>query len=194
VKKTILVDLDGIVVNLFDPWINEYNKRFLPKGKEPVKIEDLTDMEEITNNKNVNNHIYKILDGKVVPNFFRNLPELPGAVDAIKQMKKAGHNIIILSAPSRDINSWSDKVYWIREHLEIKKNSNVILTKAKHLVEGSILIDDSPKNAEEWLNAHPNGTVAQINWPFNKNSLAQIKAEGWQDTKAAWKYILERIL
>ena len=192
-KKTILVDLDGICANFFMPWLEQYNELFLPKGKDPVKIEDITDLD-ILKTKNVNGNIYKIIDGKTTPNFFRSLKPLDGAIDAIKKIKKEGHNVVICSAPSRDPYSWSDKVFWVKEHLGISSGKKIILTGNKKLVFGDVLIDDSPKNTAAWLEAHPNGIVAQINWPWNYNSKAQIKAEGWQDTQLAWDIILENIL
>ena len=191
-KKTILVDLDGICADLFTPWLEQYNNLFR-SGKAPVKIEDITDLD-ILKTKNVNGHIYKVIDGKTTPNFFRTLKPLDGAIDAIKAIKKADHNLVILSAPSKDINSWSDKIYWIRENLGIKSNKNIILTSSKHMVSGDVLIDDNPKNIAGWLETNPNGVAVQINWPWNKDSKAQIKADGWQDTKTAWKKILEGIL
>jgi len=191
-KKTILVDLDGICADLFTPWLEQYNNLFR-SGKTPVKIEDITDLD-ILKTKNVNGHIYKVIDGKTTPNFFRTLKPLDGAISAIKAIKKAGHNVVICSAPSRDPNSYSDKVYWVKEHLGIKSNKNIIITGAKHMVMGDYLIDDSPKNIAGWLETNPNGVAAQILWPWNVDSKEQIKADGWQDTKAAWKFILENIL
>ena len=186
----ILIDLDNILVDTYKIWLKAYNLFYLPKGAGEVKIEDLTNFE-MDKNKNVNGNIWKIIDSD---GFFKDLPEIEGGVWAVEKLQKAGHNVIICSSPSKNIGSWTDKIYWIQNHLKIMSNKNIILTGSKQLVMADILIDDSPKNAYNWRKKNPKGIVAQINWPYNLNSVAQIKADSWEDTKSAWQTILGKIL
>lgn len=189
-KKTILIDLDCILVDFYPKCLKIYNEKYKPSYYSDVVIEDIKCFDLIKNKK-INGHIYKVIEE---PGFFKDLPPIDGAIEAYNKMKKAGHEIIICSKPSRSAESWTDKIYWIKNNLKIKSNKNIILTGAKNRIIGDVLIDDGPKNQSEWLETNPKGIVVQINWPYNLDSVAHIKAESYKDTKNAWKIILENIL
>jgi len=78
--------------------------------------------------------------------FLRGLPELPGAVNAVKEMSQMEDiDVFICTAP---LNSYKfcleEKFAWIEEHLGEDWLDKIIITKDKTVVNGHVLIDDRP--------------------------------------------------
>jgi len=77
--------------------------------------------------------------------FYRDLDPIPWAVDALREIVAAGHEVFICSTPdSTNQHCASDKIAWIRQHLGDDWVKRIILTHDKTLVHGDILIDDKP--------------------------------------------------
>ncbi|CAL1538855.1 unnamed protein product, partial [Lymnaea stagnalis] len=85
--------------------------------------------------------IYKIhcADG-----FLRDLPEVPGACDALKEMRKLkGIQIFIYSSPVTPYeHSLKEKCRWVEEHLGLEWLDKVIFVKDTTLLTGHVVIDD----------------------------------------------------
>ncbi|MBU2561544.1 MAG: 5'-3'-deoxyribonucleotidase [Nanoarchaeota archaeon] len=79
------------------------------------------------------------------PGFFRDLPPVPGGLDALLEISARGHDVFICTAPLVDYeNCVKEKYEWIDHHLGREWTSKIILTKDKTLVHGDHLIDDNP--------------------------------------------------
>lgn len=77
--------------------------------------------------------------------FFRDLPPLPGAIEAVHTLVAAGHEVRLCSSPLLQNPYCVDEKYqWVAEHLGQGWMDKVILTKDKTLVHGDYLIDDKP--------------------------------------------------
>lgn len=80
------------------------------------------------------------------PGFFRDLPPMAGAVEALTALQDSGHDLRICTSPlSSYRNCLSEKYEWVERHLGMDFVSRVIMTKDKTLVHGDILIDDKPE-------------------------------------------------
>jgi 5'(3')-deoxyribonucleotidase len=191
-RLEILVDLDDTVVNTSPVWVDIYNHTMKPDDAPELAIEDLVNRKvHLAVPSEVGTRVYSIIDRD---GFFRGLPPLPGAIAALRDLQKAGHDVVICSAPARNPVSAADKIVWCKQHLPFISTNDVIITKAKHRIGGDVLIDDHAANQAAWLMRHHRGLVAQINWAHNSESLAHVKADSWRDPEAAWGTILEEVL
>ena len=79
------------------------------------------------------------------PGFYRNLPPVPGAVQALHEILAEGiHLFICISPLTLYQNCVLEKYQWVEEHLEHEFTERIILTRDKTLVLGDVLIDDKP--------------------------------------------------
>ncbi|MDO8572008.1 MAG: 5'-3'-deoxyribonucleotidase [bacterium] len=75
--------------------------------------------------------------------FYRSLPLIPGAVDALHAMVSFGFQVFICTAPlTKNPTCASEKLEWITEHLGVEFRRRTIITDDKTLVHGDVLIDD----------------------------------------------------
>ena len=80
------------------------------------------------------------------PGFIKSLPEIPGSINALKDIESRGHKIFICTAPLNVYqNCVLEKYEWIEEHIGFEWTKKLILTKDKTLVQGDVLIDDKPE-------------------------------------------------
>lgn len=135
-KKRIFVDMDNVLVN-FQSGIDQQTPETL---------------------KNYENH----LDD--VPGIFSKMRPMPGAVEAMKALVNHFDVYILSTAPWNNSTAWSDKLEWVKKHLDFivpgddapyfKKR--LILSHHKDFCTGDFLIDDRPKHGAkdfsgEWI-------------------------------------------
>ena len=80
--------------------------------------------------------------------FFRDLPVIPGASEAMQQLLDDGHDVRICTAPVRAYRHCvREKFEWVEEHLGGDWTDRMILTRDKTLLSASVdvLIDDKPE-------------------------------------------------
>jgi 5'(3')-deoxyribonucleotidase len=100
---------------------------------------------------------------------FSRLEPMPGAIWAIHELEKAGHDIFIATTPPwNNPIAWGQKRDWIVKHLPTLERK-MFLTHRKDLLKGDILIDDSTYRGQKNFT----GTF----FHFGKNGMD-------------WKYIL----
>jgi len=77
--------------------------------------------------------------------FFRNLPEMPGSVEALQEMICRGYDVLICTAPfAKSRYCAQEKWEWVREHLGEEWLNRMVITADKTTVRGDVLIDDKP--------------------------------------------------
>jgi len=163
---TILCDMDGIIVDLLNHWLDaialDHGIRVQPEEIvewDMAKCGRLRDLGP----KIVYGYLQK-------PGFFRKAPALPGAVAGLKALHDAGHNIVILSSPSGPISA-GEKLEWLAEHLPFLPSKQIMLANLKTLVKGDVLIDDHPQTLLDYSQAWPEALAIGIKYPYNKHLL-----------------------
>ena len=119
--------------------------------------------------------------------FIANLPEIPGSIEAVKEISALGHSVFICTAPLiRYRYCVKEKYQWVEEHLGCEWIEKLVLTRDKTIIRGDILIDDKPKITG----------VAEPVWEhviYEKSYNREIKGQRrltWND----WKEILPELL
>lgn len=116
--EIVYVDMDNVLVDF--PWGIE-------QLSEEVKKEYEGDLDEI-------------------PNFFRDLPPVDGAIDGFHRLSEQYDTYILSTAPWGNPSAWIDKLLWVQEHLPEAAYKRLILSHNKHLNKGHYLIDDRKAN------------------------------------------------
>jgi len=79
------------------------------------------------------------------PGFYKNIPLVPGGLEAITEMDEKGHEVRICTAPLKHYkNCILEKYDWVNEKLGPKWVEKLIVSRDKTLILGDILIDDKP--------------------------------------------------
>jgi len=82
--------------------------------------------------------------------FFLTLPAIAGALEALKEMREAGHDVFLCTSPLSGAR-WCvpEKLAWVENHLGGDWLDRVIITKDKTLVgdrrQRCVLVDDRPE-------------------------------------------------
>lgn len=88
--------------------------------------------------------------------------------------------VYIVTSPLRSTYWHQERVDWLRTHMGIPSN-RVILTSAKHMVQGDIFVDDRPLNIERWEQRNPGRYAFLWDRPFNRGAKHLTRAKSWKD-------------
>lgn len=112
------------------------------------------------------------------PGFYRDLPPITGAIEALTALLEQGHDVRICTSPLNQYrNCVPEKYEWVERHLGTEFMTRMIVTKDKTIVRGDVLVDDNPNVtgpcSANWLhvlfdqpyNRHVGGTrMTWANW------------------------------
>lgn len=183
-KLTILCDMDSISADLQRSWYGAYNEEY----DDSITVDDILTWDT---HKYVKKECGKAIYKYFTPELFRNLKPIVGAIEGLRRLVNAGHQVIFLThspVGCRDV-----KEAWAKEHFPFV--SEMICANSKYLINGDVLIDDSPKNIIEYRQHHPNTNIFTIAYPYNEEveSLTDLRLGSWRDTEVAWAGFVEAI-
>lgn len=181
----LAVDMDATVCDLHSEWLALYNAEF----EEGTTLHDLKSYSMESNVK-IGKAIYKYLDDA---HLYRRLEPLAGAINALRRLSLAGHDVQILTAHSRDEQTAADKLWWCKQFLPFLHWRSANLSHQKHRFVSDIFIDDSPDNIEVHAKHQPQNYRVGIAFPYNEGvkGLMDLRAESYANPQAAWDEIEE---
>ncbi len=179
----ILVDQDGVTTDFEKGLLNEWRTRFPDRPYVPL-AERTTFYPRDQYPEEFKNDLEAIY---LAEGFYRNLPPIDGAVEALREMRSRGHIVKICTSPlSRNPYCIPEKMQWVKQFLGEEWLDLLIITKDKEKVYGDILIDDNP-------NLPPNGLLG-ISWehiiydqPYNRHIVEKRRLTSWKN----WRELLE---
>lgn len=155
-KKVIMLDSDGVIVNLPKHWASVYNERY-NDTLAPEELCEYWDGIENVVKPECGDKIYDLLKEA---GFFQNCEAYDGAIETFKAMcEDPMLDCYILSAYSGHPESARGKLEWYNENCPFFDSEKLILCKPKHLVYGDVLVDDSYKNVKQFVNANLSGSA-----------------------------------
>lgn len=138
----ILVDQDGVLADFEVAFLGEYQRRHPELPYVPVEERTTFYVKE----QYPAEHLPYVHAIHGTEGFYRSLPPIEGAVEAMEEMLAAGHDVNICTAPlTSNLYCASEKHAWIAEHLGKAWLKRTIIAPDKTLVRGDILIDDRPE-------------------------------------------------
>lgn len=175
----VLVDLDETLCDLMGAWFRAH--RFATG--QVVRREDVTGWSFFGSSGPTKREMRRYLENR---RMFRELAPLPGAIGAVRRIHRAGHDVVVVTAPSGP-ESAAGKVEWCRNHLRFLPRDSLVVTGRKELVRGDWLVDDRSSTLSAWLAANPDGRAACIAQPWNADCDPRVlRAQSWRDTASAW--------
>lgn len=172
-EKTILVDRDGVLADFHKGlqmrWEAEHPFLY------SVPTENLTDINPLLcYPEELRPYLRRIM---FAPGFMEDLPPVPGAIEAINEMREAGFNVKICTIVFGNIPHWSaEKISWNIRHLGKSWTDDIILTPDKTLIKGDYLIDDKPRISGAMS---PEWEHILFERPYNKKSPAILRLSDW---------------
>ncbi len=155
------IDLDGVVANFTKGWIDFYNRDF----DATLTIEQAIDWDGVT----AITHFEDMdafwdwtadLDGR---SLFWHLEPFAGAIDALRCLDAAGHEIVILTA--KPDFAVEDTHEWIAAH-QIP-TAEVHILEEKWMVDCDVYLDDGPHILPALLTHRPDRVVCRFVRPWN---------------------------
>lgn len=156
------IDLDGVVANFTKGWMKFYNRDF---GTQ-LAVEDSRDWGDLVNLT----HFADIdefwtwtsdLDGRSV---FWHLETFPGAVDALRQLDEAGHDIVVITTkPTFAVDDTHD---WVEQHGIPAVEIHIL--EDKWLIPCDVYLDDGPHVLPGLVEHRPESTVCRFVRPWNR--------------------------
>jgi 5'-nucleotidase len=135
-RKAILVDMDGVLVDIYPRFFELYKKETginLPEEK----VTGLLEAEAFPNQRK----------WVSAPGFFRDLPVMAGSREVLKRLS-GSYDIIIVSLATEFPYSLTDKQLWLHEHFPFISWRQIVFCGNKTIINADIMIDDHPKNLD----------------------------------------------
>ena len=134
----IAIDMDEVLADPIYKFIQLYNR----DHQVPMDLVIKPGTEIFQNvPEEVNDKWFDYINQK---GFFRDLPVIDGAVEAVQQLQSK-YEVYIVSAAMEFRNSLEDKLDWLGEHFPFISWKNVVFCGEK-IVDVDIMIDDRIKN------------------------------------------------
>ena len=116
--------------------------------------------------------------------FFRSLPPIEGAIQAVKEMAAEGIDVRICTHPIQAYrNCVGEKYEWVERHLGAEFTTRMVLTRDKTIVAGDALIDDNPRITGSRT---PSWRHIVFDQPYNR-AVAGPRLKRWAD----WREVIE---
>jgi len=169
---TVLLDMDGVVADLTNTLLDQYN--YLTNEK--IAIDQIKSTKTF---KWVGDPMLmkKLLE---CPGFMRGLPPIDGAIEGVEKLVKLGYDVVFVSNATNGPTSGHEKREWLKFYFSKTwtKYVPLILTHQKYRVRGDVLLDDDPKNFENLRETK--GLL--FNQPYNASLIVSGNVEriyGW---------------
>ncbi|PIF30813.1 5'(3')-deoxyribonucleotidase [Flavobacterium sp. 9] len=169
-KKTIAVDMDGVLADIEAHLIEYYNEA---NGTTLTResIQGLSEEDAFVERDLLRGILNK-------ENFFRNLPVMDDAVESLRQLQE-NFEIFIVSAATEFPVSLAEKIFWLEEHFPFIKWENIILCGSKRIINTDFMIDDHPKNLD-----HCMGKPIMFTAFHNVNKTHHLRVNNWKEVVA----------
>ncbi|OZI71920.1 5'-3'-deoxyribonucleotidase [Bordetella genomosp. 12] len=180
----ILLDQDGVLADFEHAFIDAWRQRH--PDIEPVAFENRRSFHIL---EDYPPHLRAQAEAiYTAPGFIRNLPPVPGALEAVRELMALGMEVRICSSPLRQYdNCVLEKYQWIEHHLGRAATERLILTRDKTLVQGDLLIDDRPRIEGA---QRPRWQHVIYDAPYNRQETGRLRLtwQTWRNVLAAALY------
>lgn len=137
-RKSIAIDMDGVIADTVMQFINWYERDY------GVRLE-----KDAFNGKDENEVLPDGIVKKILysPGFFRNVPVMKGAQEALLELMQH-FDLYIVSAAMQFPQSLPEKYEWLGEHFPFISWRNIIFCGDKTVIATDYMIDDFAYNLD----------------------------------------------
>ncbi|WP_018613848.1 5' nucleotidase, NT5C type [Segetibacter koreensis] len=137
-RKTIAIDMDGVIADTVAQFIIWYEREF-GERIEKEAFHGVPESEGLPNGA-VRKFVY-------MPGFFRTIPVMEGAKEAVLELTK-NFDVYIVSAAVEFPQSLAEKYEWLQENFPFISWKNIIFCGDKSIIGTDYMIDDHVKNLD----------------------------------------------
>jgi 5'(3')-deoxyribonucleotidase len=161
-KRPVLVDVDGVLADFIGKVLTKINIR--KTRREGVLDVTCTSYDEIKTDirKQLKSEWDEEMESLVrSPGFCKTLPVFLGSQKFIEDLRSTDRRIVFCTSPYKDSPTWAhDRGVWLKENFGATRD-DIIFAHDKRFVNGIVLIDDLPKNIEDWSEYNETGKLGQ---------------------------------
>lgn len=166
-RKSIAIDMDQVLANLFKKLTYVFNEQFGTAYTEEEFI--LTSPKDLSDEDN--KKLFELLNE---PDFFRDLEVLDEHAIEVVQKLQERFDIYIATAAMDVPGSFNAKYEWLREHMPFIKTENIVFCGNKAVIHTDYLIDDSPRQLRAF-----SGTGLLYAMPYNGGAKEFERMDNW---------------
>ena len=137
-RKSIAIDMDGVIADTVAQFIVWYEKDFSVRITKQA-FEGVPEIEGLPD-RTVRKYVLS-------PGFFRTVPVMEGAKEAVLELMK-NFDVYIVSAAMEFPQSLFEKYEWLQEHFPFIKWNNIIFCGDKSIIGTDYIIDDHVRNLD----------------------------------------------
>lgn len=137
-RKTIAVDMDGVIADTVSHFIDWYERDSGIKVARSV-FDGVPESEALPDSA-IRKFVYS-------PSFFRTVPVMPGAQEALQQLMQ-DFDVFIVSAAMEFPLSLLEKYEWLQEHFSFISWKNIVFCGDKSMIGTDYMIDDHVRNLD----------------------------------------------
>lgn len=194
-KPVILLDMDGIIVNLYKPWLERYNNDY---------HDNLTvaDWRTFSPEGWVKPECGKKFYDYLVADLYLNAPPMLGALETIDRWRAVGAYIKVATAlpfhnkPDPDIAG--AKFHWLAKYMPWLSFKDVNVVHDKHCIPADVFIDDYDVFLANYKKRWGLAMVCTIDYPHNRTQLrnqhTDLIAEDFSLPDIAWARLGQGVL
>lgn len=176
----ILIDMDGTAVDLVSNSLKHL--RYKHPDHHDILLYDNIHHYKIEESFPVIGHGFQ--DYLLTEPAFKDLPNIDGSVEGIKELHDLGHSIFICTAPAMSTHCFEYKAKWFIENLPFL-GRKIIISGDKTIIDADYLIDDHPEIIGE---NNPRWKQLLFNQPWNKSVLENEKIKRIHNWTEAVEY------
>lgn len=167
--KRILVDMDGVLADVYSRFF-ELHEQETGRRLSYADVSGKLEAEAFPNQ----------LKWVTTPGFFRSVPVMKGSVEGLKKLNFL-FDVVVISMATEFPQSLTDKQLWMYDHFPFITWKQLVFCGNKSLIKGDIMIDDHPKNLDNF-----NGETIIFTQPHNifLNNTRHKRVSSWQEIES----------
>jgi 5'(3')-deoxyribonucleotidase len=164
--KTIAVDMDGVIANVFEQYL-ALDEKHTGRRKSAEELKGIPEMEAFERARE-----YILTRG-----FFRNAPLIQDSQGVLYRLNQV-YDVYIVSSATEYPNSLAEKYEWLQEHFPFISWQKMVFCGSKNIIRADIMIDDHVKNLDSFI-----GVTYLFSAPHNHlaSSDKHIRVHSWRE-------------
>jgi len=167
-KQRILVDMDGVLADVYSRFYE------LHKSETGIRLSaaDVAGKLEAEAFQNQRKWV-------TAPGFFRTVPVMKGSVEGLSLLNEK-YDIVVVSMATEFPHSLTDKQLWLQQYFPFINWKQIVLCGNKNIINADIMIDDHPKNLDNFR-----GETYIFTQPHNMliHNTRHKRVESWEEIK-----------
>ena len=170
-RKSIAIDMDQVIANMYKKLAVSYNELF---GANMTEEEFLNAPQDSLSKE----QFMLLLDKANDPDYYRDMELMdPDAVEVIRELNEH-FDIYIATAAMEVPGSFNAKYDWLREHFPFLDTQKFVFCGTKAVIHTDYLIDDSEKQLKVF-----SGQGILYGMPYNKHVEGYPRVQNWKEVR-----------